>query len=181
MINLDVYRYFLYFVFYSFIGWAYESIYYTLRRKKPVNTGFLNICLCPIYGIGALLDIGLLSRVESVWQLFIAGILICCTLEYIASWLLEEIFHTRWWDYSEWRFNINGRVCLLGAFAFGTLSVLLIKFIHPMVMIYINNISPSVIKCLCIIALLLLFGDIISTIRNPEKFEEKLWFINPKQ
>lgn len=180
MISLDVYKYFLCFIFYSFIGWAYESIYYTLRRKKPVNTGFLNICLCPIYGIGALLDIGLLSEIESAWQLFIAGILICCTLEYITSWLMEEIFHTRWWDYSEWRFNINGRVCLLGAFAFGTLSVLLIKFIHPMVMIYINNISPSVIKVLCIAALLLLCGDIISTIRKPEKFEEKLWFINPK-
>lgn len=174
---MNISRYFLCFVFYSFIGWVYESCYYTLRHKKPVNTGFLYGCLCPIYGIGALLDVALLGKLENPWQIFIAGMLLTGTLEYFVSWLLEEIFQTRWWDYSEWPFNINGRVCLLAALAFGTMGVFLIKFLHPATTHYLMSMNDQTVNLICGALILIILSDLVITVRNSESFEEKLWFV----
>lgn len=175
---MDMYRYFICFVLYSFIGWLYESTYYTLRYRKPVNTGFLNGCFCPIYGIGALLDVAILGRIQNVWVLFLAGMVLTGSLEYFVSWVLEEIFDTRWWDYSAWPFNINGRVCLAAELAFGILSVLLIKVIHPAAISYIARMPERTIHFVCLITALILLMDLIMTVRHSEKFEKKLWFVN---
>lgn len=173
---MDTERYFLCFVFYSFVGWIYESIYYTVRHKKIVNSGFLYGCLCPIYGIGALLDISVLGHMESPLKIFFAGMILTGMLEYFVSWLLEEVFHTRWWDYSTWPFNINGRVCLLGGIAFGTMGVFVIKILNPALTAYIMSLADRSVHMLCVsIALLILF-DLILTLKNSESFEKRLWF-----
>jgi len=62
-------------------------------------------------------------------------------LEYVTSVVLERLFGQRWWDYSNFRFNIAGRVCLLAAIVFGVLTVLLIKIIHPRVEMLTNRIA----------------------------------------
>ena len=175
---MNLKRYFLCFVLYSFIGWLYESVYYTLRHKKPVNTGFLTGCLCPIYGLGAMLDIMLLGDIENTWKLFAAGMLLTCSLEYAVSWILEEIFGTRWWDYSTWPFNIHGRVCLLGGLAFGTMSVLLVKFIHPAAVRYISFLSVRTVNLVCMLSAAAILSDLIVTVRDREKFDKKLWFVD---
>jgi len=67
---------------------------------------------CPIYGFGAVFISLLLSRhAEDPLAVFGLAILICGILEYSASYMLEKIFHARWWDYSTKKFNLNGRVC----------------------------------------------------------------------
>lgn len=175
---MDIYRYFICFVIYGVIGWMYESAYYTLRYRRPVNTGFLNGCLCPIYGIGGLLIVALLGRIENTVQLFLAGMLLTCTLEYFVSWMLEEVFHTRWWDYSAWPFNIHGRVCLIAGLAFGTLSVLLIKFLHPTAVFFVMQLSDRAVYCICIITSTAILTDLVTTLRNSDKFEKRLWFVD---
>ncbi|MGN1317415.1 MAG: putative ABC transporter permease [Lachnospirales bacterium] len=133
----------LWLLIYSVAGWIYESIICSIEAKKFINRGFLNGPYCPIYGFGAVIDFWLLYRIENPILLFLFGAVINCTLEYIISYGMEKIFHARWWDYSDKKFNINGRVCLLGGIVFGLFSVLLIKFIHPFIY-NITNLIPSV-------------------------------------
>ena len=92
---------FLWLMIYSIIGWVYESTICSIGHRKLINRGFLNGPYCPIYGTGAVLVL-----------LFFAGALVTCSLEYLTSWLMEKLFHARWWDYSKRKFNIGGRVCL---------------------------------------------------------------------
>lgn len=124
---------YLWFLFYSFFGWVYESMICSIASGKLINRGFLTGPVCPIYGVGALLLIGVLSPIRSPVLLFFAGMLLTCSLEYFTSWLLEKLFHARWWDYSHYRVHLNGRVCLLGALVFGIFSVVLLFLLHPLV------------------------------------------------
>ena len=115
---------FLHFVFYSFLGWVAETIYCSLLQGKFVYRGFLSGPVCPIYGFGAIFVITLLQPFkENILMLFLMGVVITSTLEYITSYLLEVIFHMKWWDYSKRKFNINGRVCAWNSSLFGILSV----------------------------------------------------------
>ena len=136
---------FLWFILYSFFGWVYESTLCSITSRSLVNRGFLNGPLCPVYGFGALTVILAFWREPDIspWNLFFSSMVLTCTLEYVTSWAMEKLFHARWWDYSEYRYNINGRVCLLGALAFGSFSVVLIKAVHPRVMAAVDALSSG--------------------------------------
>ncbi len=132
----DISVYFLCFMVYSIIGWVYEVSLYLVRDKVFVNRGFLNGPYLPIYGCGAMavvLLFGDMGDLKSIPALFFSSVMVSCILEYLTSYIMEKLFHARWWDYSDYRFNLNGRICLSAAIVFGVLSVLLIKFIHPFV------------------------------------------------
>ena len=124
---------FLWFMIYSVVGWIYESILCSVAQKKFINRGFLNGPYCPIYGSGAVLVILVLGKLTNPFLLFFAGALLTCSLEYLTSFVMEKLFHARWWDYSKRKFNINGRVCLIGAVVFGAFSTVLVLWIHPLV------------------------------------------------
>lgn len=161
-------------IFYSVVGWIYETILCSIKAKKFINRGFLNGPYCPIYGFGALLDIILIGWIENPVLLFLAGALITCTLEYITSYLLEVCFHARWWDYSHMKFNINGRVSLAGALVFGLFSVVLIKYIHPAILLTTNRISDNMLFLIAIILLAGFLFDVIYTIKKMADFNIKL-------
>lgn len=130
---LTLCRLFLWFLFYSFVGWVYESILCSITERKWVNRGFLYGPLCPIYGSGAVLILLALGRLTNPLVLFLSGMTLCSILEYAVSWLMEKLFHARWWDYSHMRFQLNGRICLLGAVVFGLFAMVLVLWIHPAV------------------------------------------------
>lgn len=159
---------------YSVIGWMYETLICSVSAKKFVNRGFLNGPYCPIYGFGALFDILMLGRIDNVILLFILGVLITCTLEYLTSYLMEKLFHARWWDYSERKFNINGRVCLLGAVVFGLFSVILIKLIHPFMVYCTNLLSDTAIYIISGIFIVGFLTDAVITISGFANFNQKL-------
>lgn len=136
-------QWFLAFLFYSFAGWCCETVYCSVIQGKLVNRGFLNGPLCPVYGFGALLVIFLLQGTEQApVALFFAGMLVTSVLEYLTSWLLEKLFHMKWWDYSHYRFQINGRVCLLNSLMFGALSVFVMLVLHPFAWGIISRMQP---------------------------------------
>ena len=130
---------------YRVIGWVYESIYCSIQQRRLVNRGFLNGPLCPIYGAGAILVLFLFRSLQNPALSFIAGALATGVLEYVTSWLMEKLFHARWWDYEDWRFNLHGRVCLAGVAAFGAMSVILIKGIHPLVAVLTSRMAPGAV------------------------------------
>ena len=127
---------FLLLMLYSFLGWCGEMIYCSLgQRRLCEKRGFLNGPLCPIYGHGALLVLWVLDGGAGGPILtFFGGMLLTTAVEYVTSYLMEKLFHMRWWDYSGHRFQLNGRVCLLNSTLFGLACVALCHVIHPRVM-----------------------------------------------
>jgi uncharacterized membrane protein len=119
-----------------------EVAYCSYINKRFVNRGFLAGPFCPIYGFGALLVICLLQPVAaSVPVVFLSGLMVTSVLEYFVGWLLETIFSTKWWNYENQKFNLNGRVCLKNSVMFGLLCVVLIKILHP-TMVYAVGLIP---------------------------------------
>lgn len=165
---------FLWLVFYSVAGWVYESFICSVEARYFINRGFLNGPYCPIYGFGAVFDLIFLGKIENPFLLFLLGVIVTCTLEYFTSYAMEKIFHARWWDYSKRKFNINGRVCLLGAIVFGIFSVVLILWLHPFVSGYVGLLSPSARYSISAVLLLLLISDCIVTISGFAGFNQKL-------
>ena len=126
---------FLLLMFYSFAGWCGEMVYCSIgQRKLCEKRGFLNGPICPIYGHGALVVLIVLrGGCESPVATFFLGALLTSAVEYITSYAMEKLFHMRWWDYSRYRFQLNGRICLLNSSLFGLASVVLCHGIGPAV------------------------------------------------
>lgn len=142
MIVYDFYKYFLSFLLYSFLGWCIEVTLGFIRHKKFINRGFLIGPYCPIYGFGMLLIVFLLKDyTNSPLVLFILAMVICLALEYLTSYFMELIFKARWWDYSDKKYNINGRVCLEYAIFFGIGGTLIMYVVHPFIMGIVNKFS----------------------------------------
>ncbi len=167
-------KYFLIFIIYSFVGWVYECIICSIGEKKFINRGFLNGPYCPIYGSGALIIIFMLSGVESIAALFLSGAVISCTLEYLTSYILERIFNARWWDYSDKKFNLNGRICLEGFIVFGAFSAILVKFINPITEAALERLPSTAYHVACVVLLIVFAADIIVTVTGFNGFEGKL-------
>lgn len=172
MIELE--RYFLWFVFYSMIGWLYESVMYTLKQRKFVNRGFLNGPYCPIYGAGAVLNILILHDVQHPALLFLAGAALACSLEYLTSWSMEKLFHARWWDYRKYPFNLNGRICLYGALVFGAFAVILILIVHPAVAIRTQRIPDFALHIISGGLLIVIIIDTVTTVGGVRHFNRLL-------
>ena len=156
--------YFFYFAVYSFFGWICETTYCAILDKKYVNRGFLKGPVCPIYGVGAVIVISVLNPVaDNIILLFLCGMILTSILEYFTGFLLEVIFNLKWWDYSEYKFNIKGRVCLLNSVLFGILSVVTVKFINPVITKIIESIPNSIgIFILVILTISFLMDTIIT-------------------
>ena len=172
---MNICRYFLCFAVFSFIGWAYETVYYTIQQRKIVNSGFLSTCFCPIYGIGALLDLLLLGRIENIFVLFVAGMMVTGTLEYFVSCLLESLFGRRWWDYTGWPLNINGRICILSVTMFGLGTVALIKFIAPFTFGMIDGMDTVAVAVISAVIAFVLLADAVKSVKNMDT--DKLWYV----
>lgn len=156
------YTYFLLFIIYSFIGWLLELAFSYIQLKKVVNRGFLIGPYCPIYGAGCLLLIILLSDyADNILVLFALSIIVCSLLEYFTSLIMEKIFNLRWWDYSNMRFNINGRICLETMVPFGVIGVLVVKYFNPWLLSIINLFDSQTITIVVIILMSLFIIDVL--------------------
>ena len=138
--------YFLLFLIYSFLGWCMEVCCSLIERKKFINRGFLLGPYCPIYGCGAILITFLLKDFTNMpLFLFLLTIVLCGTLEYLTSFLMEKIFHLRWWDYSKKKFNLHGRVCLETVIPFGILGSIIIYISNPFLLDKLRLIPNSIL------------------------------------
>lgn len=162
-------KYFSIFIVYAFLGWLIELIWTLIKGKKIINRGFLIGPYCPIYGVGCLALIILLDKYkDDIVVLFIMSIIICAILEYLTSYIMEKLFKARWWDYSNYRFNLNGRICAETMIPFGILGVLVVHFLNPFIIqnINTNSITFTIILILFIIDFSVSFGIIINLKRT---------------
>lgn len=138
---MKMYYYLFYcFVVYAFIGWNIEVVYHLYTQKRFVNRGFLYGPLCPIYGSTAVLLIAFLTPLGGNGiYIFLGGVFVASVVEYVTGYLLEILFHARWWNYSKEKFNVKGYICLKFSIFWGAFAVVFIKLINPRVskLIYI--------------------------------------------
>lgn len=169
------YKYFMYFIIYSFIGWAMEVICKLFELKKFVNRGFLIGPICPIYGYGVLGIVLLVGRnTHDVLGVFLKTILICSVLEYFTSYLMEKLFKARWWDYSRRKYNINGRICLETMIPFGILGCAVIYVVHPLIIKFVDLFSPTLIAVLSIIFFIIYILDNIISFHVMNKVKQEI-------
>ena len=160
MENLSTY--FILFIIYSFLGWVVEVINCSIVEKKVVNRGFLISPICPIYGCGAILITLVLSNYKDDWfVVFCMAVILCGLLEYFTSWIMEKLFHARWWDYSHNKFNINGRVCLETMIPFGILGLVIIYVLNPLFYNLLSYIPSNVSNIISLLLFILLIADMI--------------------
>ena len=182
--------YFLLFISYAFLGWCMEVTCKFIQYKKFINRGFLIGPYCPIYGWGALAITILLKRyMEDPLVLFVMSTIICSIIEYLTSYFMEKKYHARWWDYSNKKFNINGRICLETLIPFGILGVTIMYGTNPILFKLYNQIPQLVINILTAILFIgfildnIISSNIISSINvegnklikdNTEEITEKI-------
>ena len=111
---------FILFIVYSVVGYIIEITNCSLREKKLIlNRGFFLGPYLPIYGVSCLVMYGILTRYDNdIFTVFVMSAFICTVIEYVTSYILEKVFKARWWDYSNKKFNLEGRVCLINSFYF---------------------------------------------------------------
>lgn len=98
---------------------------------------------------------------DDVLVLFVLSFTLCCVLEYLTSYIMEKLFNARWWDYSNKRFNINGRVCLSNGIYFGLGGCLVILITNPILLNFLSNIPNHVLSILAMVFSIIFFIDII--------------------
>jgi len=157
--------YFLLFFIYSVIGWFVEVTYVYIGTKKFINRGFLIGPYIPIYGYSALIMALYLTQYkDNPLTVFLLAIFICTFIEYMISFNMEKLFNARWWDYSNSKFNINGRVCLKNGLGFGFLSLLLIYLINPWLVNLLEKLNPKLLIIISIICLVIFVFDFITSL-----------------
>ena len=166
---------FLYFFIYSVLGWIVETLYCRIGDGRWTNRGFLFGPYCPIYGFGALIVIYTLGYfIYSPIYVFVLGMLATSILEYITSFILEKIFNAKWWDYSNMKFNIKGRICLLNTLEFGILGLVILYGIHPIISTLISKIPSDLIQLISTVLLIIMTIDTCSTVISLLNLKEKL-------
>lgn len=157
--------YFLLFFIYSVIGWFVEVTYVYIGTKKFINRGFLIGPYIPIYGYSALIMALYLTQYkDNPLTVFLLAIFICTFIEYMISFNMEKLFNARWWDYSNSKFNINGRVCLKNGLGFGFLSLLLIYLINPWLVNLLEKLNPKLLIIISIICLVIFVFDFVTSL-----------------
>ena len=155
-----------YFFVYAFIGWVMEVAYQGVHRGRFINRGFLNGPLCPIYGFGALGVIYFLTDIAKTNKLilFFGSVFIATALELVGGFLLEKIFHKKWWDYSGMRFNLGGYICLEFSILWGLACFVLYEAVHPMIVRLFAFLNPKFIFYTNLILLIIFVIDLVQTI-----------------
>ncbi|MDU1315454.1 putative ABC transporter permease [Anaerococcus hydrogenalis] len=174
-------RYIIFYFFFALLGWVWESIYCTAQNQKWQNRGFLYGPLCPIYGFGSifalfaydLVNEGVLERLSPL-QIFIVGFIISMILEYPTSYILEKLFHARWWDYTDVPLNLNGRTSVPTSIGFGLAGILVMNYLIPMA----EDLYFLLPEILVIILPFILVGihssDLTLTVINLTNFQKEL-------
>lgn len=166
---------FLCFLFYSIVGWLYESLLCSIfGERRFINRGFLLGPYCPIYGTGAILCWLVLRNNTNIFEVFVIAAVLCCAVEYMTSFCMEKIFHARWWDYSNLPFQLHGRICLYGGIIFGSGVVGINFYVQPALLQFIKLLNESLLNGLALIFFIIIGVDIVLTLGNWKGLNEHL-------
>ena len=165
---------YLMFFIYSFVGWVIEVIYYGITEGKFINRGFLAGPLCPVYGLGFYAAIWIFEPFRNSFLIIFFGMATACTIvELIAGIILYHTFHMRWWDYSDYKLNFKGYICLRFYIYWGIAASLGIYVLHPAVKWLIAHINSPFRIGIAVFFSVILIADIVTTIVTIIGFKKK--------
>lgn len=160
VILMILYKFFFYFITYSIIGCLIEIVKLSIEHKRFVKRGFLIGPWCPIYGCGYIFIHFISYFKNNLLLILIISFLGLGILEYIVSFLLEKLFHARWWDYSDKKMNLNGRICFSYLVLFSLFSILAIYILNP----YLSTLFEYIPKKILLLLVCLFILDVIVSI-----------------
>ncbi len=168
-------------MFYSFLGWLWEMLYTPFEFKYVENRGFFFFFLFPIYGFSILLLQYLIKCVPfftsenmTLPRLFLICMVGSAIVEYVTSFTMEKIFHARWWDYSNFPLNLNGRICLLASTFFGIVGVILVLYFFPFMDIVLRTIPQPIFDTASLILMFIFGADYALTNASLNSLLEKI-------
>ena len=188
------------FIIGSFAGWIYECIYCTIVTTRWQNRGFLFGPICPIYGtglVGGKLVFQYLipwirfrssggqqaaeyvlrkpENASQILMIFLISALGSAILEYSTSWILEKLFHARWWDYSDAPLNVNGRICLPATLGFGAAGVLIVGYILPFIDSRLNmRLSVPLEELISLLFMFIMSADLVLSVSAVTRLLERI-------
>ena len=151
----------LFFIFSGF-GWVWELIYYYIKQGRLINRGVLHGPWLPIYGVGGMMVLIFLYSVRrKPFVHFWMTVLVCGAFEYFGGWALEEIYHEKWWDYTGYFLNLNGRICAEGLFVFGVCGLAFIYVLAPLLDDRIRKWNKKIVIPVCAVLIALFVADMV--------------------
>lgn len=182
MYEYSVPQWLMIFYIYCFLGWMFESCVVSVQQKRPVNRGFLRGPMLPIYGFGAgiMLHVSLPLEGHPV-RIFLAGMVAATAFEYVVGVAMEAIFKVKYWDYSEHRFQFQGRICLQSSLAWGALSVLLVYALHPPVEYLVKQFTMLPLLFTTIVLSVYFVTDVVASVKTALDFAKLLEELDQKR
>lgn len=158
--DYTIVQWIFFFYLYCFLGWCFESAYVSLKKRKPVNRGFMRGPFLPLYGSGAIMMLVVSMPFQGhVFLVYLAGCVGATALEYVTGVVMEALFHVRYWDYSDQKFNFQGHICLSSTLAWGALTVLMTYYLHKPVERFVLLIPSSLLTILAFLLTAVIFAD----------------------
>ena len=160
-----VYQLLWFFLAYSFLGWLGETALAAAKRRRLINRGFLNVPFSPVYGLAAVLFAIFLPELKNTpFFLFLFGLIIATGLELFTGILLEHLSGQKWWDYSRYRFQFEGHICLGYSLLWGGMALLCLYFGNPLLVRLAGLIPRSVGQLILLVLFCLLAGDLLTSL-----------------
>lgn len=168
--NYTLMTYILLFFIFAFIGWIWEVGIHIVEDGVFVNRGTMFGPWLPIYGFGGVCGIILLKRfIDHHVATFFLVVGLCSVVEYVTSWYLETFKHMKYWDYTGYFCNINGRICLEGALIFGFAGCAGIYIMAPFFDDLLKKIPFKARFAACVILVVLFCCDAVYSKANPNQ------------
>ncbi len=166
MYSYTVAQWLFFFYFYCFFGWCFESSYVSLKKRHPVNRGFMRGPFLPLYGSGAIMMLVASMPFQSNLLLtYIAGCIGATLLEYVTGVTMEALFKMRYWDYSNQKFNFQGHICLTSTLAWGGLTILMTRVVHKPVERLVLDIPSGILSAAVFLLTICLVADFTLSFR----------------
>ena len=158
----------LLFFLFSFTGWVWEVSIHLVRDGVFVDRGVLHGPWLPIYGVGGLLILVLLARLrDRPLAEFGAAVVLCGAVEYVTSWALETLYGLKWWDYTGYLLNLNGRICAEGLLTFGVFGLVIVYVVAPALDDLIRRWRLGVAVPVCLVLLTAFAADGLWSLHHP--------------
>ncbi len=157
------------FFMFCFVGWVWEVSLAFISEGMFVNRGTLHGPWLPIYGTGGVIILILLKKLREKPVLeFVATMVLCGWLEYFSSWYLEMTHDgQRWWDYTGYFLNVNGRICAEGLLTFGLGGLAIVYLLAPALDNLLSRIDARKLGIVAAVLLVLYCADQVYSAQHP--------------
>ena len=177
--KVTIHQLFWYFLIFFFFFLIIETVYcYITSGTFESRKGLIWGPFCPVYGVCGAFLIFVLYKLncKSIVGIFAAGFIFGSIAEYLLSYGLEAVYGMRFWDYEYLSFNLNGRISLIFSIYWGVLSVLLVKFVKPLIDKMINKIKSHTRNIIELGIFIFLCIDCIVTIWGIQTYQNRVLY-----